>query len=193
MDSIIEAENAEGTYQEDLYAKKTDQFASRLRKSSKKNETELNIIKVQYSQVQEQYLTELKRLESEIKKTAKRCKQFDGRRNIEASAFTNDIQTLRKRVTDYERHIKRLKLYVDKEDTDALVHELKNQQLTELDLGKLADEIHKIDEEVEIARRFKPKHWRDYKHEYAKFEVKGAVSRVQDSTCDLYFLTKSIQ
>ena len=64
---------------------------------------------------------------------------------------------MRKRVTDYERHIKRLKMYVDREDTDALVEELQNQQLTELDLGKLADEIHKIEQEVEIARRFKPK------------------------------------
>ena len=51
MDVIIEQENIEGTYQESLYAKKTEQFAGRLRKSSKKNEEELNIIKVQYSQV----------------------------------------------------------------------------------------------------------------------------------------------
>ena len=50
-----------------------------------------------------------------------------------------------------------MKLYVDKEDTDALVQELKNQQLTELDLGKLADEIHNIDQEVDLARRFKAK------------------------------------
>ena len=50
-----------------------------------------------------------------------------------------------------------MKLYVDKEDTDALVQELQNQELTELDLGKLADEIHKIESETEIARRFKPK------------------------------------
>ena len=56
MDAIIEQENIEGTYQESLYAKKTEQFAGRLRKSSKKNEEELNIIKVQYSQVQEKYL-----------------------------------------------------------------------------------------------------------------------------------------
>ena len=121
MDEIIEAENAEGTYQEDLYAKKTEQFASRLRRSSKKNEQELNIIKVQYSQVQEEYLSKLKGLEAEIKKINKRGKQFDTRRAIESQAFISDIQALRKRVSDYERHIKRLKLYVDKEDTDALV------------------------------------------------------------------------
>ena len=48
-------------------------------------------------------------------------------------------------------------MYVDKEDTDALVEELQNYQLTELDLGKLADEIHKIEDEVEAARKFKPK------------------------------------
>ena len=71
--------------------------------------------------MQTQYLAELKKLESEIKSVNKYGKQLEGRRNIEAQAFTGDIQALRKRVTDYERHIKRLKHYVDKEDTDALV------------------------------------------------------------------------
>ena len=112
---------------------------------------------MQYSQVQEKYLQELQKLEGEIKKVSKKSKQLDTRRSIESQAFTNDIQSLRKRVQDYERHIKRLKMYVDKEDTDALVEELQNQQLTELDLGKLADEIHKIEDEVEAARKFKPK------------------------------------
>ena len=56
---------------------------------------------------------------------------------------------------DYERHIKRLKQFVDREDTDSLVQELQNQQLSEMDLGKLADEIHGIEEEVAEARRLK--------------------------------------
>ena len=82
---------------------------------------------------------------------------MDAKRSTETAMFMNDIAALRKRVQDYERHIKRLKLYVDREDTDALVQELKNQSLSEMDLGKLADEIHVIEEEVADARsiRFK--------------------------------------
>jgi len=56
---------------------------------------------------------------------------------------------------DYERHIKSLKNFVDREDTDSLVHELQNGHLSEMDLGKLADEIHGIEEEVQEARRLK--------------------------------------
>ena len=44
----------------------------------------MNIIKVQYSQVQEEYLSKLKALEAEIKKINKRGKQFDTRRVIES-------------------------------------------------------------------------------------------------------------
>ena len=66
---------------------------------------------------------------------------------------------MRKRVADYERHIKKLKLYVDREDTESLVQELQNQQLSEMDLGKLADEIHSIEEEVAEARRIKFRIW----------------------------------
>ena len=79
------------------------------------------------------------------------------RRATETQAFTNDVQALRQRVQDYERHIKRLKVFVDKEDTDALVAELQNQELSEFDLGKLADEIHALHMEVNQARKIKVK------------------------------------
>lgn len=124
LDGILEHEKAEGDYSENLYAQKTQQFAARFRKSSKQNEQELNVIKVQYSEVQDKYLKELQELDMKIKMTSKRVKKLDDRRTNERSAFTNDIQALRKRVTDYERHIKRLKTYVDKEDTEALLGEL---------------------------------------------------------------------
>jgi len=38
--------------------------------------------------------------------------------------YSGDVQTLRQRVSQYEKHIKKLKQYVDKEDTEALVKEL---------------------------------------------------------------------
>ena len=126
VDQICEAEQVDGNYQEQLYEQKTSQFANRFRKASKQNEQELNVIKVQYAQVQDQYLAELQDLESQLKANAKRGKRVEGKRQAETNTFSNDIVAMRRRVQDYERHIKRLKLFVDKEDTEALVQELQN-------------------------------------------------------------------
>jgi hypothetical protein len=70
-------------------------------------------------------------------------------------AFTNDIHIIRKRVADYERHIKRLKYHVDKEDTDSLIKELQQDHMSEMDLTALTSEIGKIGEEVADAKRMK--------------------------------------
>jgi hypothetical protein len=59
-------------YNENLYATKTKQFANRFRKASLKNEEELNIIKTQFTEVQQQYLVELKRLKNELRITTQR-------------------------------------------------------------------------------------------------------------------------
>jgi len=91
---------------------------------TKKNEEELNIIKVQYAETQERYIGELKDLEAKVKTAIKQVKKITSRRDTESSTFTSDIQALRKRVTDYERYIKKLKYFVDKENTDALINEL---------------------------------------------------------------------
>lgn len=157
VNKILEAEKADEVYSENLYSQKTEQFAARFRRNTQKNEQELNTIKVQYSTVQDEYLKELKRLEREINIQTQRARVYETRRDTDSVAFTNDIQIIRKRVLDYERHIKKLKHHVDKEDTESLVKELQNQQLTELDLGKLADEIHKIEEEIKEAKRLKVK------------------------------------
>ena len=155
VDGIVEGERQDGEYSEALYQQKTHQFAERLRKSCKQNEQELNVIKVQYAEVQDEYLLELQSLETQLKVNSKRGKKIENKRVGEVNSFTNDVQALRKRVQDYERHIKRLKMFVDKEDTDSLVQELQNQSLSELDLGKLADEIHGVELEVQEARRIK--------------------------------------
>ena len=73
----------------------------------------------------------------------------------ESATFSKDMIVLRRRVQDYESHIKRLKVFVDSEDTDNLVKELRNQKQNNMDLGKLADEIHGIEVEVADARRLK--------------------------------------
>ena len=68
---------------------------------------------MQYAQVQDQYLADLQQLEAKLKTNAKRGKKIENKRTTETAAFTNDIAALRKRVTDYERHIKKLKQFVD--------------------------------------------------------------------------------
>ena len=71
-------------------------------------------------------MSELQSLEARLKVNTKRGKKIESKRTAETATFTNDIAAMRKRVQDYERHIKRLKHFVDKEDTDALVNELQN-------------------------------------------------------------------
>ena len=105
--------------------------------------------------MQDQYLSELQALEQRLKANSKRGKKIETKRQAETATYSNDVSALRKRVQDYERHIKRLKMFVDKEDTDALVQELQNQSLTDMDLGKLADEIHTVEQEVAEARRLR--------------------------------------
>jgi hypothetical protein len=50
MDIIIASEKIDGEYAEETYAKKSVQFANRFRKNTKKNEEELNTVKVQYAE-----------------------------------------------------------------------------------------------------------------------------------------------
>ena len=71
-------------------------------------------------------MRELQDLEGELGANRKRSKKIENKRATETATFSNDVQALRKRVQDYERHIKRLKMFVDREDTDALVQELQN-------------------------------------------------------------------
>jgi len=124
MNAVVEGERADEAYSETLYTQKSEQFAARIRKGTQKNESELNTIKVQYSGAQDKYLEELKKLEREIAIQSQRAKVLETRRDNENVAFSNDIQIIRKRVLDYERHIKKLKHHVDKEDTESLVKEL---------------------------------------------------------------------
>jgi|LauGreDrversion4_2_1035121.scaffolds.fasta_scaffold629630_1 hypothetical protein len=68
--------------------------------------------------------------------------------------FQGDVQTLRSRVQQYEKHIKKLKQFVDKEDTDALVKELEEEKNLP-DLSLIAQEIEQVTKQVSDARRVK--------------------------------------
>lgn len=51
-EQVITAQEQNCTYNENLYETKTRQFANRFRKANLKNEEELNIIKTQFTEVQ---------------------------------------------------------------------------------------------------------------------------------------------
>lgn len=71
----------------------------------------------------------------DIKKIEKRGRITQDQRQRESGTFVKDVQTLRKRVGQYEKHIKKLKVLVDKEDTENLIKALDAQKdLPDLDL-----------------------------------------------------------
>ena len=79
----------------------------------------------------------------------------ENRRNTESNAFQSDVQTLKKKVADYEKYIKKLKQLVDEEKTAQLIDDLQENHVTDVDLDQLLEEISKIEEEVLDAKRFK--------------------------------------
>ena len=80
---------------------------------------------------------------------------IESRRLTEANTFTNDIQSIKKRVINFERYIKRLKKHVDEEKTAELITELENTDVAQVDMDQLISDIKKIEEEVVDAKRFK--------------------------------------
>ncbi len=68
--------------------------------------------------------------------------------------YQGDIQTLRQRVSQYEKHIKKLKMFVDKEETDALVKELEEEKnLPDLELIK--QEIASLNKQINDSKKIK--------------------------------------
>ena len=69
---------------------------------------------------------------------------IESRRVTENQAFTNDIQSVKKRVINFERYIKRLKKHVDEENTSELITELENTNVAQIDMNQLISDINKI-------------------------------------------------
>jgi hypothetical protein len=68
--------------------------------------------------------------------------------------FQGDVLTLKQRVSQYEKHIKKLKEFVDKEDTAALVKQLASEKDLP-DLSQVQEEIAQVNEQMSQARRIK--------------------------------------
>lgn len=80
---------------------------------------------------------------------------IESRRVTENQAFSADIQSIKRRVINFERYIKRLKKHVDEEKTEELIAELENTDVAQVDMTQLINDINKIQAEVKDAKRFK--------------------------------------
>lgn len=68
----------------------------------------------------------MKELETDLAKCTDFVKILEQRRGAENQAFSTDIGSIKKRVVNFERYIKRLKRHVDQEKTTELITELEN-------------------------------------------------------------------
>jgi len=93
------------------------------------------VIKSQYEQVQNQYINDLKELEIKIARCRDGVRLIEARRLTETQAFSNDIQSIKKRVINFERYIKRLKKHVDEEKTAELITELESTEVAQVDMN----------------------------------------------------------
>jgi archaellum component FlaC len=70
------------------------------------------------------------------------------------------VQTLKKKVQEMEKELKRLKQLVDEEKTDELIKNLQKgegggQGINEEELEQMKEEIEKVESEVNEAKKFK--------------------------------------
>ncbi|CDW88882.1 UNKNOWN [Stylonychia lemnae] len=160
LDKIIDVTDNDTQYASTLFSSKTSNFAQRFRKASKENEEDLNIVKIQYSQVQDKYLSDLQSMERNLNQVIDKSKLIVSRRATESNAFNGDVQTLKKKVKNYEAYIKTLKDLVDQEKTQELVNILQKDDKVACDdgsditLGQLHSEVSRIELEVREAKKY---------------------------------------
>jgi hypothetical protein len=100
-------------------------------------------------------MIDLKQINGKLHDAKNRIRLIESRRLTEANTFTSDIQSIKKRVINFERYIKRLKKNVDEEKTAELITELENTEVAQVDMDQLISDIKRIESEVQEAKRFK--------------------------------------
>lgn len=150
----VNAENDQ-QYAVGLYNQKTENYAERFRNQVQKNEHELKVIKVQYGDVQQKCQVESRDLQQKLAECKDKIAIIESRRITESQAFSADIQSIKRRVINFERYIKRLKKHVDEEKTEELIAELENTGVAQIDMSQLIQDINKIQLDVKEAKRFR--------------------------------------
>ena len=80
---------------------------------------------------------------------------MESKRITENQAFQSDVASIKKRVINFERYIKRLKQHVDEEMTAELITELENTSVAQVDMSALLADIKAIMNEIKEAKKFK--------------------------------------
>jgi thymidylate synthase len=109
----------------------------------------------QYVHLQKVYVENLKTLEYELESYTQREDNIEFRRERESATFKEDIISLKKRISDYEQYIKKLKDLVDRDQAEALIDELTQNEQKRRDLIDIRQEIQKLKDEVDNARHVK--------------------------------------
>ena len=91
-------------YQVETLEQHGKDYTEKFRNQAKRKEGKVNILKDQYMHLQKVYVENLKTLEIELESYNQRESNIEFRRQREATMFSEDIISLKKRVSDYESY-----------------------------------------------------------------------------------------
>ena len=143
------------SYQVETLDKNAKDYTNKFRNEAKRKESKVNILRDQYMHLQRVYVENLKTLEIELDSYVQREENIEFRRQRESATFNEDIISLKKRIAEYEQYIKKLKEFVDKDKAEELIQELTQNDQKRTDLIEIRQEIKKLKDEVDNARRAK--------------------------------------
>lgn len=135
--------------------KNTQDYINKYRNQVKRKEIKVNVLRDQFVHLQKIYEENLKTLKFELDSYLQREDAIEFRRQRENATFREDIIALKKRISDYEVYIKKLKDLVEKDQAEELIEELTKNDQKRTDLIEIRDEIKKLKDEVDNARRIK--------------------------------------
>ena len=98
------------------------------------------------------FVEKLRKLESELERVRVRGVNVEFRRQGEAGSFQEDVLSMKKKIGAYEDYIKRLKGFVDKDEPQLLIAELKQHESRKIDLLEMKEEIRKMEKELAAAQ-----------------------------------------
>lgn len=142
-------------YKVENLQKHAEDYTNKFRNEVKKKEHKVNILKEQYMHLQKVYVENLKALEIEYESYVQREESIEFRRDRESATLREDVLVLEKRIAEYEIYIKKLKDLVDKDKAEDLIEELTTNEDKQADLIEIREEINKLKEEIDHARRVK--------------------------------------
>ena len=146
---LLEGESA---HKSDTLQSRMAGFADRYRNETQSKENKLSLVKEQYTESQRVFVEKLRKLEGELERVRVRGVNVEFRRQGETGSFQEDVLSMKKKIGAYEDYIKRLKGFVDKDEPQLLIEELKQHESRKIDLLEMKEEIRKMEKELVAAQ-----------------------------------------